>query len=66
MTGLVVGSMVPDLPLFRLSPWSYPLSHSVPGIVSVDLLAGVLLTVLWTLALRDPCADLAPGAIGLG
>jgi hypothetical protein len=60
MAAMVMGSMVPDLPMFGLVPWSYSLSHSLAGIVTVDLLAGIATTGLWLLLLADLAADAAP------
>lgn len=63
MAALVIGSMAPDGPLFLGWAWGYELSHSVLGVVTVDLLATVSLLALWSLVLRDALVDLAPTAI---
>jgi hypothetical protein len=60
MSALVVGSMVPDLPLFGLAPWSYLYSHSLVGVLTVDLAAGLVLTVAWLCLVRDAVVDLGP------
>ncbi len=66
LTALVAGSMVPDLPLFLrdvpdlpVLP-AYSFTHSLLGIVTVDVVLGVLAVTLWLLWLRDPLVDLGP------
>ncbi|MET0694247.1 MAG: DUF4184 family protein [Propionibacteriaceae bacterium] len=58
--GLVIGSMVPDLPYFipphRGSDWS----HAAYGPVTLDLIAGLVLFALWRLVMRAPLVDLSP------
>jgi hypothetical protein len=65
MPALVIGSMVPDLPLFMWWPRGYDISHSLHGIVTLDvgLTVGVLL--LWVFAVRDAVVDMAPEAVRL-
>lgn len=63
MAALVVGSMVPDLPLFGLAPWSYQRSHSILGVLTVDLAAGLVLTGVWLGLARDAAVDLGPASL---
>ena len=57
---LVIGSWVPDLPYFVPLPVGSRWTHAASGPVSVDLVLGLLVLVLWRLVLRRPLADLAP------
>ena len=54
---LVVGSMAPDL--FYYVPVDVPreLSHSLVGVVTVDLVLGVSVYALWVLVFRAPAID---------
>lgn len=58
---LVVGSMAPDLPYFL--PLGVPrgFSHSLLGLVTVDLAVGAAALLAWWLLLRAPVLDYAPG-----
>ena len=59
-SALVVGSMIPDLPYYlpgHLVPT--PATHSVPGIVTWDLLLGLAVWALWCV-LRPRVYDVAP------
>lgn len=62
-TALVVGSMVPDLPLFVPVGPGYRVTHSVGGLLTFDVVAGLALLAVWFLALRDAAVDLAPDAV---
>lgn len=62
-TALVIGSMVPDAPLFLGRRDVYQLSHSWPGVVGVDLVGTLLLLAVWTFLVRDALVDLAPGPV---
>lgn len=57
---LIIGSWIPDLPYFvpphRGSAWT----HAASGPVTVDLVLGLALFVLWELVLRRPLTDLSP------
>lgn len=58
---LVVGSMVPDVVLFAPAlPVGYETTHSPVGLLTIDVLGGVLAWALWTRLLRAPLADAAP------
>jgi hypothetical protein len=63
MGALVVGSMVPDLPLFIRWPGGYRLSHDWVGVVTVDLAGALVLLWTWNFVVRDALVDLAPGAV---
>jgi hypothetical protein len=63
LTALVIGSLVPDLPLYLGWSEGYALFHSPLGVVTVDLLAGMLLMVLWFSLARDALVDLSPSAV---
>ncbi|GAB78764.1 protein of unknown function [Austwickia chelonae] len=63
LSALVVGSMVPDVPLFVGAERFYGFTHSVPGLLTVDLLVGVVLWWLWVAWLWPCLADAAPGVV---
>ena len=46
-TALVIGSMVPDVALFADWKAGYDLAHSLPGIVTIDLVLATALTAIW-------------------
>lgn len=62
-TALVIGSMVPDVPVFVRWYDGYRLSHSAIGIFSLDLFLAAAVTVVWFLAVRDAVVDMAPAAV---
>ena len=62
VTALVVGSMVPDAPLFA-DRKGYAETHSLTGVVTVDLLLGVAVVSLWWWGARDAMVDLAPDVL---
>ncbi len=55
--------MVPDLPLFLGVEGFYGFTHSVSGLVTVDLAAGVVIWWLWVAWLWPCLADAAPGVV---
>ena len=60
-SALVIGAMVPDVPLLAPYLGSYAWSHDLLlGPISYDLVVGLVVFALWTYALRRPLADLAP------
>lgn len=61
-TALVAGSMAPDARLF-VPVGPDDLSHSLVGVLTVDLVLGLGLLALWTWVVRDVLVDLAPGAV---
>lgn len=59
-TALVVGSMVPDIPIFIDWRPGYNLSHSLLGVVSLDLVLASVIVLVWYVAVRDAVVDMAP------
>lgn len=59
VTALVIGSMVPDLPLFLGWPRGYAVTHSLAGVVTVDPVLTVLALAFWLGAVRDVLVDLS-------
>jgi hypothetical protein len=57
---LVVGSMAPDLQYFVPLGLSRSMSHSWPGIFTIDIPIGIAAMVLWVLLLRAPVLDYSP------
>jgi hypothetical protein len=62
-TALVIGSMVPDIPVFVNWSWGYELSHRLLGLVTFDLLVATVVVAVWYFAIRDAVADMAPAPI---
>lgn len=58
---LVVGSMVPDVLYFVPIGDYRAVSHSLRGLVTLDLLLGLVLTGLWRLVAAPVLRDLSPG-----
>jgi hypothetical protein len=65
MAGMVIGSMVPDVPLFLSWSGGYRLSHSFLGVLTVDLAAALIILYAWNALERDAVVDLAPNVIRL-
>lgn len=63
LDALAIGAMVPDLILFTGLPIAYGTTHAPSGTVTVDLVLGICLLVLWRLVIRAPLRDAAPGWI---
>jgi hypothetical protein len=63
MTALVIGTMVPDIPLFLGWRWGYALSHSVLGVLTADVALGVVVGVIWVYLVRDALVDLSPSPV---
>lgn len=57
---LVIASMVPDVPMFVPGRGGYGLTHSLLGIVTVDVLVTLVLLLLWDRLVRDSLVDLSP------
>ena len=57
---LALGSMAPDIPYFLPIGLPRELSHSLPGVPTVDLLVGLVAFALWVLVLRAPVLDYSP------
>lgn len=60
---LVVGSMVPDVLSFVPFGDYRAVSHSLRGLVTLDLLLGLVLTGLWRVAAAPVLRDLAPRTV---
>lgn len=63
MTALVLGSMTPDAPLYAGWTRAYEITHSVVGVLTVDVVATTLVVGVWFAFVRDALVDLAPPAI---
>lgn len=63
LTALAIGAMVPDVVLFLPLPVDYTFTHSLLGLISADLLIGLVLCGLWAAVLRAPLHDAAPSAV---
>lgn len=61
---VVVGTMAPDIPYYVPLFVPRELSHSLLGLVTVDLVFGVIGALVWWIALREPVIDLMPRSIG--
>ncbi|MEZ5093489.1 DUF4184 family protein [Nocardioides sp.] len=60
MSALVAGSMAPDLPVF-VHQWRwYAVTHSWPGVVTVDVALALVALAVWLGLVRDPVVDLMP------
>jgi Domain of unknown function (DUF4184) len=63
-SALVIGTMVPDVPLLAPYLGSYAWSHDLLiGPLTYDLVVGMAVFALWTYALRRPLVDLAPSGL---
>ncbi len=63
MPGMVVGSMVPDFPHFLPFFWSYSTAHSLRGVFTVDVLAGLVILALWQYLLRPAYEEQVPSGL---
>jgi hypothetical protein len=63
MVGVVAGSLVPDVPMFAPVPYSYAEAHSVRGVLTVDVVAGIAATFVWTGLVRRLVIDASPAAV---
>ena len=59
-SALVIGSMIPDLPYYVPVPVSWTATHSMPGVIGIDVVLGVLVFVLWQVLLAPTAVALAP------
>lgn len=63
MAAMVIGSMVPDVPLFMRWASGYEVSHSLIGVLTVNLIGALVVLLGWNAFGRDALVDLAPDAI---
>jgi hypothetical protein len=63
LSALVIGSMAPDLPVLAQTWGLYAFSHSLAGIVTLDLALTLGLLAFWDLLGRDALVDTAPAAV---
>lgn len=59
---MVAGSMAPDVPLSLPWPVGYGGTHSLVGLLTVDLAVRIVAAAAWLLLLREPLVDSAPAA----
>jgi len=66
-SALVIGSMAPDIPYFLPLPTTLPvareLSHSLTGIVTIDLALGLVVFAAWQVAVADAVVAIAPAGL---
>jgi hypothetical protein len=62
-SGLVIGSMSPDLPYFLPVPVSSALTHSAEGVVSADVALGALVFALWVTCVAPVLVALSPARL---
>lgn len=63
LSAMVIGSMAPDLPVFSQSWGIYGYTHSLAGILTVDLLLTLVLLLGWDRWGRDALVDTAPALV---
>lgn len=63
MTALAAGSMVPDIPLFMSWTRGYEVTHSLLGILVVDVVLTCGAVLLWVFLARDALVDMAPSSV---
>jgi hypothetical protein len=63
LAAMVIGSMVPDIPLFARSLSAYQAAHSLVGILTLDLAAALVVLGFWDLVARDALVDLSPAVV---
>ena len=62
-SALVIGSMIPDLPLFSPLPPVYSTTHSIPGLFTACLPLGLACFLLFHMAMKCPLFALLPVAL---
>jgi hypothetical protein len=62
-SALVIGSMIPDLPYYVPLPVSSGSTHSLAGVLGVDLVLGFVVFVVWQLWLAPAAVALAPAGL---
>jgi hypothetical protein len=60
MTAMVVGALVPDLPIYFGFQDARGTTHSALGVVTIDLALGMAALLLWVFLFRRPLVDMAP------
>ncbi|RNL60407.1 DUF4184 family protein [Nocardioides marmoriginsengisoli] len=60
VAAMVAGSMAPDAPMFLRLRGAYDVTHSLFGVLTVDLALSVVAVLFWFRMLRDPLVDLVP------
>lgn len=63
LSAMVLGSMAPDLPVFSQSWGIYGYTHSLAGILTVDLVLTLVLLAGWDRWGRDALVDTAPAPV---
>lgn len=63
LSASVIGSMAPDLPVLVQTWGLYGFSHSLAGIVTLDLALTLALLAFWDLSGRDALVDTAPDLV---
>ncbi|ROR90960.1 DUF4184 family protein [Nocardioides aurantiacus] len=63
LAAMVFGSMVPDVPLFMGWASGYALSHSLPGVITVNLMVALAGLCVWNAFVRDALVDMAPNPV---
>ncbi|HZO69173.1 MAG TPA: DUF4184 family protein [Kribbellaceae bacterium] len=62
-SALVIGSVVPDLPLYMPTPYSAAFSHQFAGAITVDAAAGLVILALWLTLVRPVVVLYAPTSL---
>lgn len=60
VAALVIGTMAPDLPYFLPLGIPRDFSHSLLGVVTIDLAVGIVALLAWMFLLRAPVLDYSP------
>ena len=63
LSAMVIGSMAPDLPVFSRSWGIYGFTHSLAGILTVDLVLTLVLLLGWDRWGRDALVDTSPALV---
>ncbi len=63
MAAMVIGSMIPDVPLFMRWTSGYAVSHSLIGVLTVNLIGTLVVLWGWNAFGRDALVDLAPDLV---
>lgn len=64
-SAVVIGTMAPDVPYYLPVRVPRDLTHSLEGVVTIDLAVTVALVLLWFAVLRAPVVDLLPEVVRL-